>query len=69
MYLLASSFAAALPVERRVSACWGWVGEISSLFEHPEVILVSALSFSQPANRYGCPTAFGLSRVWPNDRT
>jgi hypothetical protein len=26
---------AALPAERRVLARWGWVGEMSELFEHP----------------------------------
>jgi len=31
----ASSLAAALPAERRVSARRGWAGEISGLFEHP----------------------------------
>lgn len=35
MYLLASAFAAAVCAERRVLACWGWLGEISGLFEHP----------------------------------
>jgi hypothetical protein len=35
MYLLASSFAAALPGTRRVSARQGWAGEKSGLFEHP----------------------------------
>jgi hypothetical protein len=38
-YLLASSLAAALPVERRVSARRGWAGEKSGLFEHPATIL------------------------------
>lgn len=32
---IASSFAAALPVERRVPARRGWVGENSGLFDHP----------------------------------
>ena len=35
---LASSLAAALPAERRVSARRGWAGENSGLFEHPAVI-------------------------------
>jgi hypothetical protein len=35
VYLLASSLAAALPVERRVSARRGLAGEKSGLFEHP----------------------------------
>jgi hypothetical protein len=35
VYLLTSSLAAALPVERRVSARRGWVGEKAGLFEHP----------------------------------
>ena len=35
LYLLASSLAAALPVERRVSARRGWAGEKAGLFEHP----------------------------------
>ena len=34
-YLLASSLAAALLAERRVSARRGWAGEKSGLFEHP----------------------------------
>jgi hypothetical protein len=38
-YLLASSLAAALPVERRVSARRGWAGEKSGLFEHPAAAL------------------------------
>ena len=41
-YLLASSLAAALPAERRVSARRGWAGGISGLFEHPEAIAPSA---------------------------
>ena len=35
MYLFASSLTAAAPVERRVSARWGWAGEKTGLFEHP----------------------------------
>src|SRR4249920_3579970 len=35
MYLLASSLAAALLGTRRFSACQGWAGEKSGLFEHP----------------------------------
>ncbi len=46
MYLLASSLAAALFGEMRVSARRGWAGEISSIFEHPEVIL--ALEITVP---------------------
>ncbi len=42
---LAASLAAALPVERRVSARRDWAGAISSLFEHPESILALAVSF------------------------
>jgi len=34
-YLLASSLAAALPAERRVSARRGWAGENHGLFEQP----------------------------------
>jgi len=34
-YLLASSLAAALHAERRVSARRGWAGETSGPFEHP----------------------------------
>ncbi len=41
-YLLASSLAAALPAEWRVSARLGWAGEKSGLFEHPEAMLTSA---------------------------
>ena len=36
--LRVAHLAAALPAERRVLARRGWVGEISSLFEPPEVI-------------------------------
>jgi len=36
--LCVADLAAALPVEKRVSARRGWAGENSSLFEHPEVI-------------------------------
>jgi hypothetical protein len=32
------SLAAALPVERRVSARRGWAGENNGLFEHPELL-------------------------------
>jgi hypothetical protein len=35
MYLLASSLAAALLGQRRVSARRGWAGEKDGLFEHP----------------------------------
>ena len=41
-YLLASSLAAALPAEWRVSARRGWAGEKSGLFEHPEANLTVA---------------------------
>jgi hypothetical protein len=40
-YLLASSLAAALLGTRRVSARQGWVGEKSSLFEHPAWVFCS----------------------------
>ena len=54
---------------------------LDCLFEHPEVILVSALNgnfwprvgidqvFPQFVIRYGCPSACGVSRFFPNDRT
>jgi len=35
LYLLASSLAAALLEQRRVSARQGWAGEKAGLFEHP----------------------------------
>ncbi len=38
-YLLASSIAAALPAERRVTVRRGWAGETSGLFEHPDALL------------------------------
>jgi len=41
-YLLRSSLAAALPVERRVLARRGWADENSGLVEHPATILISA---------------------------
>ncbi len=41
MYLLASSLAAALPAERRVSARRGWAGEKSGLSEQPAGHLAS----------------------------
>ncbi|HWV45830.1 MAG TPA: hypothetical protein VN039_07400, partial [Nitrospira sp.] len=40
--LRVADLAAALPVEKRVLARRGRAGEISSLFEHPEVILALA---------------------------
>ena len=43
---LAASLAAALPVERRVLARWGWVGEMRSPFEQPDVILMLAANGS-----------------------
>jgi hypothetical protein len=35
MYLLGPSLVAALPVEKRVLARWGWVGENDDRFDHP----------------------------------
>jgi len=42
MYLLALSFDAAVPAERRVTARRGWAGEISGHFEHPAALTPSA---------------------------
>mgnify|MGYP001567332610 CR=1 FL=1 len=37
-YVFASSLAAALPAERRVTARRGWAGENRGLFEHPAAL-------------------------------
>ncbi len=50
---------AAWPVERRVSARRGWAGEISSLFEHPEVFLCRA-HCADDSSSIVCP-----NRVFP----
>ena len=63
LYLLASSLAAALPAERRVSARWGWAGETSAFLNILRGILLSShtckqskcchveIIFPQPARR------------------
>ncbi len=57
LYLLASSLAAALPVDRRVSARRGWAGVKSGLFEHPAhsslvVLDVQAIEFPPCHNSF-----------------
>jgi hypothetical protein len=57
-YLLASSLAAALFAERRVSARRGWAGENRGFFEHPERLR------HQPHLRYFIGV-FRVNRVFP----
>ena len=54
---LASSLAAALPAERRVSARRGWAGENSGLFEHPVRV---GLGREKRHGKYSAPLPLAL---------
>src|SRR3989442_10014506 len=61
---LASSLAAALPAERRVSARRGWAGEKSGLFEHPArrsplLLNVRAIEFPPRHNSFSAASWWG----------